>query len=695
MEDNRKKIKIIVTTIFSVITLLIIGFSYAWFQGQIGPAATANVLVDAKTTDVLTFNKGNDITIQPTQANFGSGAGNRTGSTTATATLLANNDTNSATETYNLYFEITGNSMQYTTQAQTPELLLTITNPNNQAVTSLTGLTYTTVNGISGFDITTKKGLIQIASNYTITSTGTKTDTWTITVTFVNLGSDQSANSTRRFSCNAIIQKSAITTAMLDTGQNVNAKMKTLANNGTTVTYSEYDNKIAAIKKADSLPSGFTATTANTISTSTIPVYIWYEEDVVEALMGDYNNDGYINTVDKSYFNGLVSGSNTPTEVDYILFDYNHDRVFNVQDKSYFNDIQRGDISPKAYIPIYLEGAYPFFSQVTPEYGTIYFYSEADIIYLSNNSNTLFYKFNVLSNISDLSFFNTSKVTSMYIMFSGCSNLRNLSGLANWNLSSVTNMNDIFSNCASITSLSSLSNWDVSSVTTMSDAFLGCSSLTNLTGLENWNVSLVKYMDSMFQICTSLTSLTALANWDVSSSIRMIMMFSGCTNISSLSGLDYWDVSNVTDMHWMFRNCSSLTNLSSLADWDVSNVTDMNLIFYNCTGLTTLTGLTKWNVSKVENALQMFYSCSSLTTLTGLENWKTVSLTNVVEMFRGCSGLTDASAINNWDVNNIIFTSNDALNNKFYYMFYDANNVHPTFSKRTGTWSNGSFIPST
>ncbi|MBO7080048.1 MAG: hypothetical protein J6W64_09610, partial [Bacilli bacterium] len=208
MVQNIKKYKSYI--IIAVITLLIIviGFTAAYFQAQVGSGATANVTVTTKTTDVLTFSKGNDINITATQANFGSGSGNKTGSTTASATLLANNDTNSATQTYNVYLLITNNNFVYTTDpTNTPELMLTITNPNNQSVTSLTGLTYTTSGGVSGFDITEKDGLIQIASNYTITSTGTKTDTWNVTVSLINLNSDQQLNTGKTFSARLIIQK--------------------------------------------------------------------------------------------------------------------------------------------------------------------------------------------------------------------------------------------------------------------------------------------------------------------------------------------------------------------------------------------------------------------------------------------------------------------------------------------------------
>ena len=211
-----------ISFIFTLLLVFGISFAFAYFQGQIGTGATANVTVQTKTTDDLSFSVGNDIELVATQQNFGSGAGNRTGSTTATASLRANNNTNSATQTYNVYFNIMGNNFEYTTSpTNTPELLLTVTNPSNQAVTSISGLTYTTVNGVSGFDITTQRGLIQIASNYSITSSSSSTattQTWNFTVTFVNLNSDQQLNTGKYMTAKAVIQKEAITTAYWNAG---------------------------------------------------------------------------------------------------------------------------------------------------------------------------------------------------------------------------------------------------------------------------------------------------------------------------------------------------------------------------------------------------------------------------------------------------------------------------------------------
>ena len=206
---NNKKLIIVIAI---VLLLSAVGLTLAYFVGQIGSGATANINVTTATVDTLTFSTGADINIGPvTQANFASGQPNQSGSTTATAMLRANNTTNTANETYNLYVNITNNTFHKT--SNNAELILTITNPAGTVVNSLSGLTYTTVKGVSGFDVTEKSGLITIASDYAISvpnsSNNPKTDTWNITLTFINLDSDQSENAGASFAATAIIQKEA------------------------------------------------------------------------------------------------------------------------------------------------------------------------------------------------------------------------------------------------------------------------------------------------------------------------------------------------------------------------------------------------------------------------------------------------------------------------------------------------------
>ena len=73
----------------------------------------------------------------------------------------------------------------------------------------------------------------------------------------------------------------------------------------------------------------------------------------------------------------------------------------------------------------------------------------------------------------DLSYFDTSNVTSMESMFYGCSQLTSID-LSHFNTSKVTNMHSIFSECLKLTSID-LSHFDTSNVKNMEFMFSGCS----------------------------------------------------------------------------------------------------------------------------------------------------------------------------------------------------------------------------
>ena len=109
----------------------------------------------------------------------------------------------------------------------------------------------------------------------------------------------------------------------------------------------------------------------------------------------------------------------------------------------------------------------------------------------------------------NLKSFNTSSVTNMSLMFSGCSSLTSLD-LSNFNTSSVTNMSLMFDDCSSLTSLD-LSSFNTSNVTNMSFMFLGCSSLTTLN-LCGFNTSNVTNMSSMFYNCLKLQTQINIMN---------------------------------------------------------------------------------------------------------------------------------------------------------------------------------------
>ena len=207
-----RKTKIISVVAIVALALTVITATYAYFNAQGGSATSTNLNVTTYTTDVFTFAAGDEINLEITQSNFASGKGNAVGNTFASATLTANNKTNTATEHYYLYLNIENNDFEYTVNSSTPELMLTITDSEGNEVTDIEGLIHTTVTDakgttVSGYDITTKSGLLTLFKNREITATSKKEEKWNINITFVNYDENQNANAGKSMSAKVMIQK--------------------------------------------------------------------------------------------------------------------------------------------------------------------------------------------------------------------------------------------------------------------------------------------------------------------------------------------------------------------------------------------------------------------------------------------------------------------------------------------------------
>ena len=219
MDKNKKNA--IVLSIVAVVTLiaLVVGATYAYFQNQYGSASNADVNVTTYTTDMLTFETGNAISLYADQTTFGQEKGSLSGETFAKATLVANNKTNEATGNYYVYFNIENNTFKYTLGEDKPELILTVTGPDGNEVTELPGLTHKVVQdrenkSISGFDVTTTNGLITIANKKTITATPSKEEEYKLKLTFVNYEGNQTENTTSGLSAKVMIQKESMVNSL-------------------------------------------------------------------------------------------------------------------------------------------------------------------------------------------------------------------------------------------------------------------------------------------------------------------------------------------------------------------------------------------------------------------------------------------------------------------------------------------------
>ncbi len=249
MENEKKnKRKALILTIIAVLTLLALvgGATYAYFQAQVGEGKQADVNVKTGTTDSLTFsvsdievtteqtaddNEETQIVIDANQENFKSGDLNRGDGVKATAHLIANDATNSASKTYNVYLNLKNEGekgLVYTQGESQPELIMQIIGPDSQVYKeTIDGLEYKEEisdlkdNTYSGYDITKASGLYTIAKNYNITAeaeapTAEETQEWQIKIILLNLDANQNDNTGKEVTGEVLIQQEVIPTSLAD-----------------------------------------------------------------------------------------------------------------------------------------------------------------------------------------------------------------------------------------------------------------------------------------------------------------------------------------------------------------------------------------------------------------------------------------------------------------------------------------------
>ena len=218
--NGRKLSLIFIFILILLVIALLVGkltFSY------LGPTLGEDLSNEGEVTasgDTLIFTKGSNLSLSATTDNFQTGGSNLSSTTNPKVRLIASSKTNSASATYYVGVLIKNNSYVYTTSGNTPELILTIKDENGNNVTSgVDGLTYVTSGGVSGFDVTGKKGLFNIKTDYPISTTSSSagtTHTWTFTLTFVNLGTDQSDNENASMDLDIYLQKTKIPSTLAD-----------------------------------------------------------------------------------------------------------------------------------------------------------------------------------------------------------------------------------------------------------------------------------------------------------------------------------------------------------------------------------------------------------------------------------------------------------------------------------------------
>ena len=320
------------------------------------------------------------------------------------------------------------------------------------------------------------------------------------------------------------------------------------------------------------------------------------------------------------------------------------------------------------------------------------------------NCHLWFYGCKNLTTIEGIEYLNTENVTSMSLMFSGCSALNTLD-IANFDTQNVTDMSGMFNGCRALTTLD-VSNFDTQNVTNMGYMFCSCYKLTTLD-VSNFDTKNVTNMSWMFCFDPALTTIYASDKFVTTACEEDDNMFAECANLMGAVPYDenklgkemanyttgyFTDIaSKVVESYAVFDEATNtltfkhdtkkpdgafaLNEGENLPGWykfdDNNHSHNANIIkkvifdtsfanarptscynwFYGCTDLTTIDGIEYLNTENVTNMSWMFSECSALTTL-DVSNFDTKNVMEMSYMFGSCTKLKtlDVSSFNTQNV---------------------------------------------
>ena len=313
-----------------------------------------------------------------------------------------------------------------------------------------------------------------------------------------------------------------------------------------------------------------------------------------------------------------------------------------------------------------------------------------------------FYNFSRVEEFDGLEKLNTSEVTTMFYMFTGCTNIKTLN-LRNFDVQKVTEMNHMFRGCSQLAVIYCDKDWNTGNVTSsmmFSDCFklMGAinydSSKTDVnyanptTGYFWTKVPYAVYCDDnstlyftyeeepltdtflghpiTFKYGADIITST-IVHGNYSDWVGLMKSYNyTCTHVvftesfkdvrptncrrwffemsdlEDVTGLEYLNMSETTTISGMFGHCSKLKSID-LSGLDTRNVTNMGALFTDCSALESI-DVSGFDTQRVTIMSQMFYNCSSLKTIYCDNDWNTGNVLESYTMFYGCSLLKGAIA---------------------------------------------------
>jgi surface protein len=343
--------------------------------------------------------------------------------------------------------------------------------------------------------------------------------------------------------------------------------------------------------------------------------------------------------------------------------------------------------------------------------GTIYYYSEADTIYMHEYSGSMFSYLSYLSEV-DLQHLNSSKVKEISYLFQqtakevenvdydlssmDISNVTNIMGAFNYfgynsksiklnltglDTSNVEQLNGLFyyaGTAATNVELIGLSSWDVSKVKNASNAFYAAFKKASNSKIEikNWKLKSATNVDDMFAYFGSYSENETFdfSNMELPSNCSTTDMFYNFSGSSKnikfvMKNVDASKTKSLNRMfYYAFRDYSTNIDMD-LSNWNVKGVEDTSLMFLYVGGYTNESlklNLSGWNFENLKNTNNMFYAFGEYMgeyvngdvtiEIVGLDDWNMSTVENVYNMFAylgSYSNNTSIGDLSNWNVSNV------------------------------------------
>lgn len=339
---NNKTRVYLIATIISV-AIVSMGIALAYFAASIQGTGSASLNVNVSKEPVLSFSKLDEgFILNAGVDNFTLGGDNLYTCTSSSATLSADSAVSSS---YNVYFYIPDNEFVYTSEEKYPELILVLyVNGEVYTPTSIDTVTY---NEVTGIDITTYSGIINIAEDYNITikdGNTSEVQEWTAELYLINLDSNQIENTNKTFEGYFFLGKMQTLrdSILINNGggaNDVETALSYIESKGTpdfskTATTNEgMFSYIESYNELDSSLNKYTYYFRGAIDNNWV---IFGEEDGLPIYWRIIRIDGDGN------IKLIYSGTTAPTEEDSVVFSSDSTKI----DASYFNS------SSVAYTPV-------------------------------------------------------------------------------------------------------------------------------------------------------------------------------------------------------------------------------------------------------------------------------------------------------------------------------------------------------